>query len=909
MTSPRNTIGLITLASTNAYPTELWLGANDCAAHLDLNLITLGSRELKSSHDPNHEWTWGAVESLVNRGLLDGILLWSAGLLQDHTVATAFLAHYPKIPTVSLGLELTGTHGVMMDGYIGMRQLISHLIVNCGRRKIAFITGTPTNRDAQARYHAYHDTLAEHHLTLCPEYIVAGAFAWNSREIGRQAVRTLLDQRGLSPDAIVAASDDLAIGALEELHQRGIRVPEAVSVTGFDDIPDCTTVYPALTTVAQPAYQLAWRGVQMLHALVHGQLVPECKLLPTEVIIRQSCGTATPPSLLPQRIATRDSREMEIDPLSAGNVNGFLLEQLRARANQRETRIGTRAATLLSAHAQMQTELHKHREIELALAQARDLALEASRMKSEFLANMSHEIRTPMNGITGMCELLLDTELDPEQREYATVVHDEGNRLLEIINSILDFSKIEAGKITLEEVPFEPAREIDRAIRLLAPKAKAKGISLLSAIASDLPQQVIGDAARLHQILVNLVGNAIKFTEIGEVVVTLTLAPLKDITPHSTNKKLVVPFQITVRDTGIGMAETTIQNLFTPFTQADSSTTRRFGGTGLGLSITKRLVELMGGEIQALSLVGVGSKFMITIPYQLTEPDAKAGVARESDIDVCNSYGLVVSSNAALVQRVTEYLAQTDELAIQGIAGVSNAEVIRKLYDFIKTGNGLRFLIIDQESTQLEPVTLARSLRADPLFSDLYLLLITPRHTPAFEQKLVHAGFDDIIQQPITQTSLVQRFAKYRTRNAPTTPGGIRPAAASVRSLVLVVEDYENNQHVALAHLKKLGYAAHVAENGQAAVDAIVALGDNYQLILMDWQMPIMDGLAATKAIRQMEPQGYHIPIIGMTASAVKGDRERCLEAGMDGYLSKPVRREDLARTLGRWIPSSSSDD
>ncbi len=909
MPLPRNTIGLVTLASTNAYPTELWLGANDCAAHLDLNLITLGSRELKSLHQPNHEWTWGAVDTLVNQGLLDGLLLWPAGLLQDHTLAAQFVARYPKLPTVSLGLELPGTHRVMMDSYAGMFQLISHLIVNCGRRNLAFITGTPSNRDAQTRQRAYVDALAAHGLPLRPEYIAPGAFAWNSRTIGHDAVRMLLDQRGLSPDAIVAASDDLAIGALEALQARAIRVPEAISVTGFDDIPDCTTVYPALTTVAQPAYQLAWRGVQMLHALVHGQAVPECKLLPTEVIFRQSCGTIAPPPVQLRPTVTDDASTLEIDPTDNGNANSFLLEQLRARANQRETRIGTRASTLMTAHLQMQTELDKRREIEAALATARDLALEASRMKSEFLANMSHEIRTPMNGITGMSELLLDTDLDAEQREYVTVVQEESNRLLEIINSILDFSKIEAGKITLEEAPFEPAKALESAIRLLTPKAKSKGIALLSAIAPDLPQQVMGDATRLHQILVNLIGNAIKFTEAGEVVVTLAQAPLQD-NPLGLTGVDRFSLQITIRDTGIGMSEAALQQLFTPFTQADSSTTRRFGGTGLGLSITKRLVALMGGEIQVVSALGLGSRFVVTIPYPVVEPQPAAKIPVAPPVTV--RYSLVVSDNVELTARIAADLADPrGEMVVQRIAGHSNAELLQSLYDFMHTGQLLQALIIDQQRTQLELSTLARSLRADLALAHLYLLLITPGHTLAFAQKLRSAGFDEIMAQPLTPPGLAQLVGARRQQNdlpelpAPSGPTkAAPPATAAVRPLVLVVEDYENNQCVALAHLKRLGYAAHVVENGRAAVDAISAMGARYQLILMDWQMPVMDGLAATKAIRQLEgPDGGHTPIIGMTASAIIGDRERCLAAGMDDYLSKPVRREDLAHTLRRWLP------
>lgn len=912
MSLPRNTIGIVTLASTNAYPTELWLGANDCAAHLDLNLITLGSRELKQADEANHHWTWGAVEQLTQQGLLDGILLWTAGLLSDHTLAMRFIERYPQIPTVSLGLDLPGVHRVLMDGYVGMVKLITQLITDCSRRNIAFITGTPSNRDAKVRHRAYETALREQGLPLRPEYVVNGAFAWNSRAIGRQAVRVLLDQRGLSPDAIVASSDDLAIGALEELQRRGIRVPEAISVTGFDDIPDCTTVYPAITTVAQPAYQLAWRGVQMLYNLVQGQPTPECMLLPTEVVIRQSCGTITPHSTQQPLLTGGDSMQVELNLTTTDSDNNFLLEQLRARANQRETRIGTRTTTLFNSNVQMQAELEQRKQTELALAHARDLALETSRMKSEFLANMSHEIRTPMNGILGMAELLLETELDPEQRDFATVVQEEGQRLLEIINSILDFSKIEAGKLILEQVRFEPAKEVQSVLRLFATKAQAKGIALLSAIAPDLPQQVFGDATRFHQILVNLIGNAIKFTESGEVVVTLARAPWKDQAALSPDGKQRLTCQLTVRDTGIGIAETALPYLFTPFTQADTSTTRRFGGTGLGLSITKRLVELMGGEIDVISTPGAGSRFTVTIPFY------GEGMATEFDGAIhprtAIHYCLLVSDNARLQQLFSDYLANaTIGLGFKHITGQSNAALLQLLYDFAQAGEPIQALIIDQLRTAVEPLTLARSLRADPLFAQLYLMLITPHHSPAAATKFKAAGIHDMLAQPVTQSAihqcLMQHFAPGTalpaSPDSPTAQTGVD--TPTDHPLVLVAEDYENNQQVVLAHLKRLGYSAHVVENGQAAVDAVKAMGHKYQLILMDWQMPVMDGLAATREIRALEAgHGAHLPIIGVTASAIKGDRERCLAAGMDDYLSKPIQRAELSNVLTKWIAHSS---
>ncbi|CAN5796602.1 hypothetical protein BH10CHL1_BH10CHL1_31070 [soil metagenome] len=1184
MAAKRPTIGFITFESITPYITQLWLGANDCAKHVDVNLITFPSHEQIVVGQMGFRQAAEHVDRLVDLHALDGLLIWTAGILQDHTYAAELLARYQAVPTISLGVDTPGVNRVLMDGYQGMVQLVSHLITNCGRRTIAFINGTPTNRDAQIRQQAYEDGLRQHGLPVRSALIAPGGFAWNSRALGRQAVCELLDKRGLWPDAIVAASDDLAIGAIEELQQRGIRLPEEISVTGFDDIPDCLSVYPALTTVAQSGYELAWRGVEQLVGLIQGRSTPACTLIQTELIIRQSCGaylkvpsytnplpaeeqTAEGPTdqatdnhrqltehflqardnyrrimekafvtrhlgltvypspgkldsildafvqamleeeparllqpveylvyqlreehelagwkqallslldqfmrairaphgafipckrhkrvdylaqviqsklalLFEQRahvitgyhslqqqqmfrqlhitsrsllipydpvqlaatfaqqlpqigidlayVAVRSSFEAPSDevrllvnynhqanlaeapvdriykaaelasgrsiiqdqrlsllviPLRSANidagfvcfsfgprdyqlymqlsstlgyslVNGLLLEQVRAHADQLKIHVEERTTDLRAANRQLQTEIAERRQIEQELERTRDQALEASLLKSEFLATMTHEIRTPMNGITGMTELLLDTPLDEDQRSYATAAHEESYKLLEIINSILDFSKIEAGKIILEEAVFGLAHEVQSVIRLLTPKAQSKGISLLSAIAIDVPQQVIGDAARLHQILINLVGNAVKFTETGEVVITIVRATPTTLPSASNGATPTINLQITVRDTGIGIDETTIPNLFKPFTQADSSMTRRYGGTGLGLAITHRLVELMGGDIQVVSQMGFGSKFIVTVPFRCHESSARR--AKEGPTPTA-SHCLLVSHNDALNGALTSYLATWSIRAeIYATPHSGNASLLRHLYHLVTEGHPLPYLLIDQQSTKIEPITLARSLRADPLLAKVYLLLLTTNNMPTFQHQIIEAGFDGVITHPVTQSALYNLLAKRLQPEAPihlstaeTPHDGLAPAAAPAGPLVLVAEDYATNQRLVVIQLKKLGYAAHIVEHGRAAVDAILNNADRYHLILMDWQMPMMDGLEATKKIRELEVQtGRHIPIIGMTANAFKGDRERCLEAGMDDYISKPVKQEELRRVLGEFSATAKS--
>ena len=598
--------------------------------------------------------------------------------------------------------------------------------------------------------------------------------------------------------------------------------------------------------------------------------------------------------------------------------------ELRDLATQLEARVQQRTVELQTTNAQLQSEIAERRAIEQELEQARDQALQASRLKSEFLATMSHEIRTPMNGIAGMTELLLATTLDEEQQEYATVAHEESGKLLEIINSILDFSKIEAGKLILETSPFSPQTEVNSVVRLLTPNAENKGIVLLNYIAPDVPATLIGDAVRTRQILINLVSNGIKFTNSGEVTLIITRSQQHIASPQLTvagHQIKTVSLQMVVRDTGIGMSPETLKNLFNPFTQADSSTTRRYGGTGLGLAITKRLVELMGGHLAVESEPGRGSRFTVHIPFHLPEVTTATAVPRRIQT---LGRSLVITNNAILCEQVQSYLAtwldQVDSVP-PTLAG--NAALLVYLHQATRQGNAYSTLIIDEHHRTLEPLTLARSVRADPTLAPLYLLLLTANHAQALAHQWRAAGFNAIIHQPLTQSALYEQMIQpllrqtrsddgdneedgHDTDQTITAPSPVPSPVSMPANLILVAEDYANNQRVVIAHLKKMGYAAHIVENGVEAVEAMRHSGNLYKLVLMDWQMPVMDGLEATRQIRQDEAhQGRHVPIIAMTANAIMGDRERCLAAGMDDYLSKPVKRDELKQILNRWLPET----
>ncbi len=585
-------------------------------------------------------------------------------------------------------------------------------------------------------------------------------------------------------------------------------------------------------------------------------------------------------------------------------------EDFKERAEKMEIEIYLRAQEIQERTQQLEIA---NRELKAA----RDAAEAASKFKSEFVANVSHEVRTPMNGIIGMCNLLLRTSLDERQQDFANTIQKASSDLLIVINDILDFSKIEAGKIELENLEFDPVQIIESTCDILATEARSKELSLMSFVDPAMPKSLRGDPQKLRQILINLTSNAIKFSSTGEIVVQVSLD-----SNHSENtnqktlndqRQAIEPSNISqvrfsVKDKGIGLSELEQQRLFQPFVQADGSITRKFGGTGLGLSISKSLVELMGGKIGVVSDKVNGSTFWFVVPLEHCNKAAKVGTKAIIE----GTRALIVDDEPHARMILQTYLASWGMRTDSASNAQEGLTLLRKASS---DGDPIKVAIVDLVMPGLNGMDMAKEIFNDSTLTHTKLVLLTAFDSPGLGAQAIELGFKAYVTKPVRQSQMLDCLTTVVSSNGPLT---VKPTADIKQlgqpeeeqfkssDLILVAEDHPINRKVAEMYLKELGYSCHLVSNGQEALDAINK--NKYALLLMDLQMPEMDGLVATGLIRKEEEfSGSHLPIIAMTAYTRTEDRDRCIAAGMDDYIGKPIELSQLRSKIEKWLSQTNN--